>query len=128
MNTSFNNDDDSFDDEDGDDDFDNEDGDSDNEFDGVKDSDEDGFSDAYEEFIGSDPQDPTDLPFYPYEDLTETYPKKIKTKTMPTAGEKNQQPIRLARSSPTRNKCLIFLIIFMVFLILTPFLFFIILS
>jgi len=112
-----------------DDDFDDDDSDGeDNDFDGVKDSDEDGFSDDYEEFIGSDPQDPTDLPFYPYEDLTETYPKKIKSKSKPIAEEENQQPIRLARGSPTRNKCLLLLILFIFFMILTPFIIFIILS
>ena len=102
--------------------------DDDNESDGVIDSDEDGFSDDYEEFIGSDPQDPTDLPFYPYEDLTETYPSKKKTKLLPIAEEENQDSIRVARGSPTRNKCLLFLILFIIFLILIPFVFFIILS
>jgi len=102
--------------------------DDDNESDGVIDSDEDGFSDDYEEFIGSDPQDPTDLPFYPYEDLTETYPSKKKTKLLSIAEEETQQPIRLVKGSPTRNKCLLFLILFIFFLVLIPFVFFIFLS
>ena len=110
-----------------DDDFDDDDSDED-DFDGVRDTDGDGFSNDYEELIGSDPQDPTDLPFYPYEDLTETFPKKIKSKSLPTAEEENQQPIRLARGSPTRNRCLLFLILFIFFMILTPFIIFIILS
>ncbi len=116
MDTSF--------DEDDDDDSD----DDDNDFDEVTDSDNDGFSDSYEKFIGSDPQDPTDLPFYPYEDLTETYPKKLKSKSKPIAEEENQEPIRLVRGSPTRNRCLLFLILFIFFMILTPFIIFIILS
>jgi len=112
-----------------DNDFDgDDDDDDDNDFDEVFDSDEDEFSDTYEEFIGSDPHDPTDLPFYPYEDLTETYPKKIKTKTLAIAEEENQHSIRLTTGSPTRNKCLLFLILFIFFLILVPFVFFIILS
>ncbi len=117
MDTSFDEDDD-FDDEDSDDD--------DNESDGVRDTDGDGFSDDYEELIGSDPQDPTDVPFYPYEDLTENFPSKKKTKSKPIAEEENQQPIRLVRGSPTRNKCLLFLILFIFFLILIPFVFLII--
>ena len=114
MDTSFDEDDDSDDD--------------DNDFDEVIDSDKDGFSDTYEEFIGSDPHDPTDVPFYPYEDLTETYSSKTKTKLLPIAEEENQDSIRVARGSPTRNKCLLFLILFIIFLILIPFVFFIILS
>ena len=119
MDTSFDEDDDSDDDDSNDDD---------NDFDEVFDSDKDGFSDTYEEFIGSDPHDPTDLPFYPYEDLTETSPKKIITKTVSITEEENQDSIRLARGSPTRNKCLLFLILFILFLILIPFAFFIFLS
>jgi len=110
-----------------DDDFDDSD-DDDNDFDEVVDSDDDGFSDDYEEFIGSDPHDPTDLPFYPYEDLTETHPKKKKTKTLPITGEENQHSIRLVRGSPTRNRCLILLILFIIFFALIPFIIFLILS
>jgi hypothetical protein len=111
-----------------DEDDDIEDDDEDNDFDSVKDSDEDGFSDDYEELLGSDPHDPTDLPFYPYEDITETFPKKIKSKLLPITEEENQKPIRLVRGSPTRNKCLLFLILFIFFMILAPFIVFIILS
>jgi hypothetical protein len=107
--------------------FDNDD-DDDDDFDQVKDSDEDGFSDAYEEFIGSDPQDPTDLPFYPYEEIIEPFPKKIKTKPYPITEEENHRSTSLAKRSPTRNKCLLFLVLFIFFLILTPFIVFIILS
>ena len=118
MDTSFDNDDDDF---DGDDDIDDE----DNDFDGDKDSDEDGFTDAYEEFIGSDPQDPTDLPFYPYEEIREPFPKKNTLKPLPITDEENYQSVRLAKGSPTRNKCLLFLILFIIFLIVAPFIVFV---
>ena len=120
MNTSFDKNDDF--------DSDDEDDDDDDDFDQVKDSDEDGFSDAYEEFIGSDPQDPTDLPFYPYEDIKEPFPKKTNTKPLPIKDEENHQSIRLAKGSPTRNKCLLFLILFIFFLIVAPFIVFIMFS
>ena len=123
MDTSFDNDDDGS---DGDDDFDNGDDDYEENFDEVLDSDGDGFSDDYEEFIGSDPKDPTDLPFYPYEDITEQSPKK--KIISPPAKEEYPRSIWSTKGSPTRNKCLLFLILFIIFLIMFTIIVFIILS
>ena len=122
METSFDNDDDDF---DGDDDYDD---DLDDDFDGVIDSDGDGFSDEYEELLGSDPQDPTDLPFYPPEVEFELFPRKKKTKTIPIEEEENKPPIRFVKGSSTRNRCLILLILFIIVFALTPVIIFLILS
>lgn len=118
MDTTFDGDDD---DSDGDDDIDNDD------FDEVIDSDEDGFSDEYEELLGSDPQDPTDLPFYPPEVNFESFPRKKETKVIPIAEEENKPPIRIVKGSPTRNRCLILLILFIIFFALTPIIIFLVL-
>ncbi|NHJ20673.1 MAG: hypothetical protein EAX91_07025 [Candidatus Lokiarchaeota archaeon] len=117
METSFDNDDDDFDGDDDDDDFD-----------GVIDSDGDGFSDEYEELLGSDPQDPTDLPFYPPEVEFEPFPRKKETKPIPIVEEENKPPIRIVKGSPTRNRCLLLLILFMILFALTPIIIFLILS
>ena len=116
---------------DSDDDFDDVDDDSDdddNDYDDVYDSDDDGFSDEYEELLGSDPQDPTDLPFYPPEINIDPYPKKRIIKTLPNVEEENPHPIRLVKGSPTRNRCLIVLLLFIIFFAITPFIVFMILS
>ncbi|MHA2288793.1 MAG: hypothetical protein ACXABG_08395 [Promethearchaeota archaeon] len=115
MNISFNSD---------DDDFDGDDDDFDNDFD----KDDDGFSDEYEELMGSDPLDPTDLPFYPPEVSSEPFPRKTKANVISKTEEENQPPIRLVRGSPTRNKCLLVLILFIIFFALAPFIVFMILS
>ena len=119
MDTSYDSDDNDF---DGDDDFD----DDDDDFDEVYDADDDGFSDAYEELMGSDPQDPTDLPFYPPEVNIEPF-RRIK-KAIPIEEEESQPPIRITKGSPTRNKCLILLFLFIIFFALTPFIIFLILT
>ena len=122
MDTPFDSDDDDF---DGDDD--DSDGD-DNDFDPIIDSDSDGFSDEYEELMGSDPHDPTDLPFYPPELTTEPYPKNKKAEILSEAEEVTPPSIKLVKGSPTRNRCLLFLILFIIFMILAPLIFYIILS
>ena len=115
MGTPFNSDDDDF---DGDDD----------EFDNDFNKDDDGFSDEYEELMGSDPLDPTDLPFYPPEVTSEPFPKKRILKTLPNTEEENHHPVRLVKGSPTRNRCLLVLLLFIIFFAITPFIVFMILS
>ena len=128
MDTSFNNDEgDNDEDFDGDDDFDDDD-DFNDDFDEVIDSDEDGFSDEYEELLGSDPQDPTDLPFYPPEVEFEPLPRKKESKPILIPEEENQCSIRTGKGSPTRNRFLLLLILFIIFFALTPIIIFLILS
>jgi hypothetical protein len=108
--------------------FDKDDGDDfdDGDFDG--DSDGDGFSDAYEELIGSDPHDPTDLPFDPIE-IIDSYPRKKKKIIIPEEKEKETpQSILIEPRSETRNKCVIFFILFIIFLVVTPFMIYLALS
>jgi hypothetical protein len=107
-----------------DDDFDGDDDDFDNDFD----KDGDGFSDDYEELMGSDPQDPTDLPFYPPEVPTEPHPRNKKAEMLSETEEVTKPSLKLVRGSPTRNRCQLFLILFIIFMILTPFIFYFILS
>ena len=114
MDTPFDSDDDDF---DGDDDFDND-----------FDKDDDGFSDEYEELMGSDPHDPTDLPFYPPEVTTELYPRNKKAEILSEPEEVNRPSLKLVKGSPTRNRCLLFLLLFIFFMIITPFIIYIILS
>ena len=108
-------------------DSDDDDSDGDDDFDDDFDTDDDGFSDDYEELMGSDPQDPTDLPFYPPEVNFEPFPRKKETKVIPVAEEENKPPIRIVKGSPTRNRCLILLILFIILFALTPIIIFLVL-
>ena len=92
-----------------------------------RDSDGDGFSDAYEELIGSDPHDPTDLPFDPIE-IIDSFPRKKKKLIIPEEKEKETQSIHIKPRSETRNKCLIFFILFIIFLVVTPYIIFLTMS